>query len=317
MNSAVPDVKIFVVAETTARLDCFLRRQYPSVSTNQWRLALKAGDILVDGRPGAKGDTLAVGQKVSIPTSTLSRLTALHPEPETGVKLDIVYQDDDLLALNKPAHCHTHPLSVSETGTLANYLIADFPELAGVGGFGPLQPGLLNRLDFATSGIVLVARNDLTWERVRQQFTQHLIRKEYVALVQGLIAESMVIDKTLTHAAGDRRRMVITPPAPHCRGIYPARTEVLPMFYSSIRDITLVRLVMYSGVMHQLRVHLAAVGHPLAGDPLYDGMESVTVAADISPTDSQIDFYLHCLRLSLPDGREIATPAVEWCTGFN
>ena len=304
-------VVTLIVAEASPRLDRFLHHQYPTISTNSWRQALREREILVDGRPAAKGDSLIAGQKVVIPEALLRRLRPEAPEPAIEPELEILYQDDELLALNKPAGCHTHPLSVTETGTLANHLISVFPELAGVGDFGPLQPGLLHRLDFATSGVVLAARSDAAWSVLRGQFRRHLVAKEYLAQVQGRIEDEMVIDKALTHAEGDRRRMVITPPAPLCRGSYPARTEVFPVSYSDSSDTTRVRLVMFSGVMHQLRVHLAECGHPLRGDLLYGGRPFPAAANDPVAGDSAA-FNLHCFQISLADGRKISAPPPLW-----
>ncbi|MCK5915944.1 MAG: RluA family pseudouridine synthase [Deltaproteobacteria bacterium] len=295
------------------RLDRFLGEQFPQVSTNRWRQVLLSGKILVDGRRGVKGDSLAAGQKVLVPEDILACLVADQPEPETEPEVEIICQNEDFLALNKPAGCHTHPLSISETGTLANHLISIFPELVGVGDFGPLQPGLLHRLDFATSGVVLVARNNSAWDKLREEFKRHLIRKEYLAQVQGRIEDDIVIDKALTHDAGDLRRMLITPPATLCRGLYPARTEVFPISYDAAEASTLVRLVMYSGVMHQLRVHLADSGHPLVDDSLYGGGGLAGVEAGDVTDDSSIAFHLHCFKITLSDGRTISAPLPEWC----
>ncbi|MEA3333075.1 MAG: RluA family pseudouridine synthase, partial [Pseudomonadota bacterium] len=224
------------------------------------------------------------------------------------------YEDENLLALNKPANCHTHPLSAFETGTLTNSLIATFPELAGVGEFGPLQPGLLNRLDYATSGVVLVARNNSVWRDLRRQFEQHLIRKEYLAEVEGRFLNKTVIEKDLTHDRGDRRRMVVTPPAEVCRGLYSARTEVFSLQFREQRNLTLVRLVMYSGVMHQLRVHMSDVGHPILGDTLYGGssdLEGVDKEKEFGGI-SETGFHLHCVQMTLADGLVVGASLPDW-----
>ncbi|MCD6533198.1 MAG: RluA family pseudouridine synthase, partial [Deltaproteobacteria bacterium] len=301
------------VEETCSRLDRFLHRQYPAVSTNRWRRALKDGEILVDGCRAAKGVSLGVGQTVSFSEGLPARLASTTLRPETGFSLDILYEDENLLALNKPGNCHTHPLSASETGTLTNRLIAAFPELAGVGEFGSLQPGLLNRLDYATSGVVLVARNSAVWRDLRRQFERHLIRKEYVAEVEGRFLTEIVIEKDLTHDRGDRRRMVVSPPAVPCRGLYPARTEVFPLQFRKQQNLTQVRLVMYSGVMHQLRVHLADAGHPILGDTLYGGSSNLMEKEkEFGGVISETGFHLHCLQMTLADGLVIVAPPPDW-----
>ncbi len=304
---------ILTVTESVPRLDRFLHQQVAVVSIKRWRQALRSGEVLVDGRRAGKGAALRAGQTVSFPADLPARLVPAEPQPEPETDLEILYQDDNLLALNKPANCHTHPLTASETGTLTNYLIAAFPELVGVGGFGSLQPGLLNRLDYATSGIVLVARSNAVWGDIRRQFDHHLIRKEYLAEVEGRFLTETTIEKDLTHDRGDRRRMVVSPPADSCRGLYPARTEVFPLQFEASRNLTRVRLVMYSGVMHQLRVHLADVGHPILGDTLYGGKPFPFDKGKESETISENSFHLHCSQLTLADGLVIKAPPPDWC----
>ncbi|MCK5539309.1 MAG: RluA family pseudouridine synthase [Deltaproteobacteria bacterium] len=304
---------ILTVTESVPRLDRFLHQQMAAVSIKRWRQALRSGEVLVEGRRAAKGAAMRAGQRISFPADLPVRLAPAKPQPEPETDLEILYRDDNLLALNKPANCHTHPLTASETGTLANCLIAAFPELVGVGGFGSLQPGLLNRLDYATSGIVLVARSNAVWGDIRRQFDHHLIRKEYLAEVEGRFVTEAIIEKNLTHDRSDRRRMVVSPPAEPCRGLYPARTEVCPLQFEASRNLTRVRLVMYSGVMHQLRVHLAEVGHPIFGDTLYGGKPFSLDKGKESETIAKNSFHLHCSQLILADGLAIKAPPPDWC----
>ncbi len=311
---------ILTVNTPVPRLDRFLHQQYPALSTRRWKQALTDGRIFVDERRAKKGSSLRPGQTISFAPELIEELT-IKLRPAALPELEILYQDDRLLALNKPAECHTHPLSDAETETLANHLLAKFPELAGVGEFGPLQPGLLNRLDYLTSGIVLAARCNPTWQKLRQQFIQHRIRKEYLAEVSGILESKLVIENDLTHDLKDRRRMLATPPAQPCRGTYPAKTEIFPLNISSAKNRSRVRLIMYSGVMHQLRVHLAACGHPIIGDPLYGGSEALQnhqpenhqpESNDLAAADH---LRLHCAKMTLADGLVIEAPLPEWaCT---
>ncbi len=305
---------VLTITEPVSRLDRFLHQHYPAISNNRWRRALAAGKILVDDRRAAKGSSLRPGQTVSFAAELTTQLTA-KLKPATEPNLEIIYQDDNLLALNKPVNCHTHPLSASETGTLANHLIATFPELAGIGEFGPLQPGLLNRLDFATSGIVLAARSNAVWHDLREQFAQHQIRKEYLADVVGVLKTEIIIENDLTHDHRDRRRMAVTPPADPCRGIYPAKTEIFPLQMMSENNLTRVRLIMYSGVMHQLRVHLADIGHPILGDTLYDNDRVAGLNDGQNKTGNLTTvtgLHLHCASMTLDDGLIITAPPPEW-----
>lgn len=300
------------VTEKVSRLDRFLHRQYPLISINRWRQVLSTGEILLDGCRAVKGAALRPGQKVSFVTGLPEQLASATLPPEIVSSLEVLYEDADIIAVNKPANCHTHPLSISESGTLANHLIAAFPELSGIGGFGPLQPGLLNRLDFATSGVVLVARSNQVWSELRLNFAEHRIRKVYLAEIEGRLPEEMVIEKALTHDRKDARRMLVTPPAKPCRGVYPARTEVLPLKFSASANLTRVRLVMYSGVMHQLRVHLADAGHPISGDLLYGSSPSLPADEQNSGAVSSSNFHLHCAEMRLADGRIIVASVPEW-----
>ena len=299
-----------------SRLDHFLRGLYPEISLNRWRKALAEGWVRVDGLRAAKGLILKAGQIVVLPAGLLDELSPAGPRPEAG-PLEILYCDDDLIAVNKPAGCHTHPLRADETGTLVNRLLHHFPEISGIGDFGPLQPGILHRLDYLTSGLVLTARNQPTWEKFRGWFATHRIRKEYLAIVQGRLETAQTIDTALTHDRADPRRMALSPPADPCRGLYPARTEIFPLEYRSETDTTLVRLVMRTGVMHQLRVHSAAIGHPLAGDWLYGDRDAVCSSfpadRDCCRQKSALPkIHLCCHRLILPDGFSLSSPVPDW-----
>ncbi len=312
------DLQTIVVTEkyTGLRLDRFLHELYPEIAVNRWRRKLAGrAAVLVDGRPGSKGLRLAAGQKVVFAADLPEELMPAGPLPETG-PLAVLYRDANLLAVNKPSGCHTHPLRPGETGTLVNRLLFHFPEILEVGGFNPLQPGLLNRLDRATSGVVLVALDPVVWKRVRTWFATHRIRKEYLAEVQGCLEEYWVVENCLTHDSCDSRRMVVSPPAPVCRGLHPARTEIFPLAYREVSDTTLVCLSMRTGVMHQLRVHLAEIGHPLVGDILYGGRRcDVAVVSPVScGSEEPVPFFhLHCHRIILPeDGPVLEAPPPAW-----
>ena len=307
-------VREFLVSRDQAgtRLDRFLHNLYPAVSINRWRRALAREGVRVDGRPAKKGVILQAGQKVAVAAALPAALHPASPQPETG-PLQIIYQDAELLAVNKPAGCHTHPLRPGETGTLANFLVAAFPELVEVGGFGPLQPGLVNRLDQATSGVVVVARSQPAWERLRGEFAAHRVVKEYLGLVEGFLKAPLQLAEPLTHDPADRRRMTVASRVPGARHVLAATTRISPAAYDPGRDLSLVRLTMRTGVMHQLRVHLALAGHPLAGDHLYGATSPSPVAA--------AGFCLHCLSVTLPaaaagSGLTLTAPPPAWAEAF-
>ena len=291
------------------RLDHFLHELYPEISVNGWRRALAGGRVRVDGRVAAKGLILGAGQKVVFPVGLLEELSPAGPAAEAG-PLAVLYRDADLLAVDKPAGCYTHPLRPGETGTLVNRLLHHFPGMVEVEGFGLLQPGLLNRLDFATSGIVLAACNNAAWQRFRAAFAVGQVGKEYLGLVGGRLDRKLSISAELTHDPHDSRKMAVAAETSAGRGSYPARTEVEPLRFLADYDLTLVRLEMRTGVMHQLRVHLAQAGYPLAGDRLYGGRPLPEIPGFNPPVP---DFFcLHCSRMVLPGGLEITAPAPVW-----
>ena len=189
------------------------------------------------------------------------------PVPEPARHLTIIYQDKDLIVVDKPALVPTHPLSPFETGTLANALVARFPELSGVGP-KPLEAGLIHRLDTGTSGILVAGRNPVAWSQLKQDLARRLWNKKYLALVTGIM-EQKVVTLPLAHHPTDRRRMVVLKDRkdPHRGRIFPAETRfrILKRF----RDFCLLEADLITGVTHQIRVHLAESGHPVVGDPLY------------------------------------------------
>ena len=182
--------------------------------------------------------------------------------------LALIYEDSDLIVADKPAPVPSHPLSPFETGTLANALVARFPELSGIG-TKPLEAGLIHRLDIGTSGILIAARNPAAWARLKQDLARRLWQKKYLALVSGITAAEGVIRQPLAHHPTDRRRMLALrdPNLPHRGRIFPAETRfrlLKPFPCFSLLEIDLI-----TGVTHQIRVHLAESGHPIAGDLLY------------------------------------------------
>ncbi|MCK4379414.1 MAG: hypothetical protein KAW01_08735, partial [Deltaproteobacteria bacterium] len=146
------------------RLDYFLHRHFPYISVKKWKQAINTAKVSVDGQPGRKGSILSNSARVSLPAWLPASLAPGPPRADPTIQPVIIFEDDELLVIDKPAGIHTHPLSGNELGTLANGLIVLFPTLNGVG-FSPLQPGLLNRLDHDTSGLVLVAKTKESWKK--------------------------------------------------------------------------------------------------------------------------------------------------------
>ena len=246
------------------RLEKFLQQKFPSLSRRNLQALIADGLVLVNHRAAGKGYRLQAGDSLEL---RLPGPLEVLPLPEPARKLTIIYQDEDLIVVDKPGLVPTHPLSPFETGTLANALVSRFPELVGVGAKS-LEAGLVHRLDTGTSGILVAGRNALAWSQLKQDIARRLWNKKYLALVAGIM-EQKVVPLPLAHHPTDRRRMVVLQDRkdPHRGRIFPAETRF--RILERYRDFCLLEADLITGVTHQIRVHLAELGHPVAGDPLY------------------------------------------------
>ncbi len=229
--------------------------------------AIDRGLVRVDDRRAKKGQPVEAGQVVRLRLPRLGQ----GPLPQPELPLAVIYEDPAFVVVSKPSGAPTHPLAPGEEGTLANALIARYPECVGASR-DPREGGVAHRLDTATSGLVVAARSRQAWEALRSQFSSRTVRKEYLALVAGELAHPVEVDAPIGAAAGTqpRRMKVLEDPRLEDRqGAREAQTfvEVERCFEGWV----LVRCTIATGVMHQIRVHLAHLGLPVAGDPLYGG----------------------------------------------
>ncbi len=254
------------------RLDHFAQHCLPHLSRRALRQAIGDKWFRIDGRIAKKGAKLAPGSILSF--SGPDFWLASKPTAALGLAVPILYEDSSLLVLDKPAGMATHGFSGRETTSLANFLMAEQPELCRVGK-NRWEPGLVHRLDRETSGLVLVAKTQAAFERLRNQFRRHQIQKHYLALVWGITKATGLISYPLVHDTGDRRRMGAlvqsTPRVKQRRG-WQAVTRFRKL--AQARGLTLLEIEMETGVTHQIRVHLAAIGHPIVGDTLYGAADS-------------------------------------------
>jgi 23S rRNA pseudouridine1911/1915/1917 synthase len=246
---------IVETAEAGERLDRALaaRLDLPRNQIQKW---IRDGLVLLNGRETKPSVELTANDRVDYepPERRDDRV-----QPEAG-DLDILYEDADLVVLNKPAGLTVHPGAGRTTGTLAHHLLARYPEMEGVG--GPGRPGIVHRLDQGTSGVLVVARTPAAHLRLARAFAERRVEKHYLAIVYGSPAPpSGLIDAPLGRHAQHRKEMTV-------RGDgRPARTAYRTL--AAQAGISLLDLDLLTGRTHQIRVHMKHLGHPLVGDPVY------------------------------------------------
>jgi 23S rRNA pseudouridine1911/1915/1917 synthase len=246
-----------VDAEDAPRLDAFLAGALAGLPRRLVRRVIAEGAVRVNGRRAAKGLRLRPGDRVTLPDLP----TALVPEP--ALAIPVLYEDDSLVVLDKPGGLRAHALDPRQRGTAAAFVLARWPETAGVG--DALAPGLVHRLDGGTSGVLVVARTAPAFAALRSALKARAIEKRYLAIVAGT-ASDVRVDTPLAHDTRDRRRMAAARPGERA---WPA--ETLVRVVTAGHDHSLVAVTMRTGVTHQVRVHLALAGHPVLGDTLYGG----------------------------------------------
>ncbi|HMK72824.1 MAG TPA: RluA family pseudouridine synthase [Myxococcaceae bacterium] len=241
------------------RLDVVLGEAL-GLSRARVKALFEARAVRVDGRRPSKGDRARAGARVEVELA--EEAAALVAEP--ALPLRVLHEDAQLVAVDKPAGVASHPLRPGETGTVANALVARYPDCAAAGE-DPREGGLVHRLDIETSGVLLAARDRATWEAVRALFGARRVDKRYWALAAGPIAEQGVVDVPLRHRGETRVEPALDGGEPGREAV----TEFRVLGRSGELALLDVRLI--TGVLHQIRAHLAAIGAPVVGDALYGG----------------------------------------------
>jgi 23S rRNA pseudouridine1911/1915/1917 synthase len=242
-----------------SRLDRFLALALPAFSRARLQTLIREGFVRLNEKHPRPRDPVRAGDKVEITEPEIEKVEA---QPEQ-IALEILFEDEDLLVLNKPAGLVMHPGAGHQQHTLVNALLAHCKNLSGIG--GKERPGIVHRLDKETSGCLVVAKNDATHRDLSRQFAARTMTKIYLALVAGTLRKSTgIIDKAIARHPVHRQRMSIAR-----RQGRSAKTE-----YRVLRaggDISLLECTLHSGRTHQIRVHLHDLGHPVLGDKLYGG----------------------------------------------
>ena len=293
--------------EAGKRLDQMLHERLPQYSRSRIQQWIQAGRVLVDGIAKRSSHPLRAGEAIDVEPAEAPPLRAV---PE-AIPLAVLYEDQDLVAIDKPAGMVVHAGAGVHSGTVVNALLYRFGALSGVA--GALRPGIVHRLDRYTSGVLLVAKNDDAHRRLAEQFAGRQVEKVYLALVHGKVK----------HESGRMERPIARDPVRRTR--MTARLDKGRAAWSEFRVLrrferfTLLEVRIGTGRTHQIRVHLSSIGHPVAGDTLYGAPAKV----EGRPPLGRFFLHAHCIRFHQPTtGEEIAVesplPAEleEWMEGL-
>jgi 23S rRNA pseudouridine1911/1915/1917 synthase len=274
-----PQLRQLTVSEEAngQRLDLFLVQQLSEVSRSRVQLLLHQGSVLVDGKLAKASRKLRSGENISL-------LGDPQPPPlramAEAIPLEIVYEDSDLAVVNKPAGMMVHAGSgatedARNRGTLVNALLHHLQELSSTS--GPLRPGIVHRLDKQTSGLIVVAKNDATHARLSSMFARRQVRKLYIALVQGELAQERgTVNASISRDSIRRTRMTTRREGGRTAV---SHWQVLRRIHGPYGSFTLVSVRIETGRTHQIRVHMASLGHPVVGDTLYGAPSAIAPLA--------------------------------------
>jgi 23S rRNA pseudouridine1911/1915/1917 synthase len=267
------------------RLDRYLAARLPELSRTRIQELIEAELVLVDGRPSKGAHRLHAGEKIAVDAQNRPPMRA---EAES-IPLDILYEDDDVIVVNKAAGMTVHAGAGNTRGTLVNALLGRGQALSRGG--DALRPGIVHRLDKETSGVILVAKNDFAHAKLGEAFRQRSVKKTYIALVEGLLKEKQGrIELAIGRDLHRRTRMAVyrEKPGSKLSSVAVRRTELAGAVREARTDwrtlaevdgTTLVEVQLHTGRTHQIRVHFSAIAHPVVGDTLYGASSQLRVSA--------------------------------------
>lgn len=269
-----------VSANSTLRLDKFLAQSLPDYSRSRLQSLIKQGQVRVDGHPATKSSlSLRGGEEVEVRVPPPKSVN-LIPE---AIPLDIIFENDDLILINKEAGMVVHPAVGHSSGTLIHAVLAHAPDIEGVG--GELRPGLVHRLDKDTSGLIVLAKNERSQRVLQQQFEQRQVEKSYLALLDGHPpTQTGRVEAPIGRDSRNRKKMAVVAKGKGREALSEYRV------IESFPRHTLVEVDLLTGRTHQIRVHMAFLGCPVAGDRVY-GKKKASLELQRQ--------FLHAARLGL------------------
>ncbi len=276
------------------RLDAFITALLPELSRSHIQRLIKDGRVRGPGRAPRASTPVRASQVYTI---ELPAPTAAAPEPE-ALPLRIIFEDPDVVVLDKPAGMVVHPGAGHASGTLVNALLHHVKDLSGIG--GELRPGIVHRLDRGTSGVMVAAKNDRAHQELSRQFADREVEKEYVALVWGVVQQGRRIEDAIGRDPVNRQKM-----STRARRARSAVTRVT--WARHFPGVSLLKLAIATGRTHQIRVHLNAIGHPVVGDSVYGGLHR-RVPHHLRAVQRLERPFLHAARLVFThptDGRRV------------
>lgn len=256
-ESTVQELLAWIAEEAKTRIDKFIAEQLPDVSRSQVQLWIGDGKVLVNGQVVKANYKLNVGDHIELSVPEPEAVD-LQPEP---IPIEVVYEDRDVIVVNKQRGLVVHPAPGHSSGTLVNALMYHCKDLSGIN--GELRPGIVHRIDKDTSGLLMAAKNDKAHASLAAQLKEHSVTRRYIALVHGNLSHDQgTVDAPIGRDTNDRKMFAVTE-----RNSKHAVTHF--MVLERFGDYTLLELKLETGRTHQIRVHMKFIGHPLVGDPMY------------------------------------------------